>query len=448
MNKLFGTDGVRGVANELLTPELSFKLGYYSGKVIKDSSKENTVLIGRDTRYSGDMLKSALAAGFMTAGVDVIDLGIVPTPCVAYLLKTGNYLGGAVISASHNPYQDNGIKIFDGQGLKLNDQEEDQIEALIFENKKDEPLIGDELGREIHNIDLVSEYTDYLKSIIDKDLNGLKVAIDVGNGALYEMGENVLRDLGAEVFAVNTSPDGTNINKNCGSTNPDIVSKLVLETGADVGLSFDGDADRLIATDEKGEIINGDHLMAIFARDMASRDALKNSTIVGTSMTNMGLDTYLKTLGLEIVKTAVGDRYVLEEMLTNDYSLGGEQSGHIIFLDYNTTGDGLATALHLLNILNKDIMTASELNGLVEDFPQVLLNAKVDNSKKYSYMEDEEIVEKIKLIEEAFQDTGRVVIRPSGTEPLVRVMIEGQDKNKIDDSARELKDLIEKKLGR
>lgn len=448
MNKLFGTDGVRGVANELLTPELSFKLGYYSGKVIKDSSKENTVLIGRDTRYSGDMLKSALAAGFMTAGVDVIDLGIVPTPCVAYLLKTGNYLGGAVISASHNPYQDNGIKIFDGQGLKLNDEEEDQIEALIFENKKDEPLIGDELGREIHNIDLVSEYTDYLKSIIDKDLNGLKVAIDVGNGALYEMGENVLRDLGAEVFAVNTSPDGTNINKNCGSTNPDIVSKLVLETGADVGLSFDGDADRLIATDEKGEIINGDHLMAIFARYMASRDALKNSTIVGTSMTNMGLDTYLKTLGLEIVKTAVGDRYVLEEMLTKDYSLGGEQSGHIIFLDYNTTGDGLATALHLLNILNKDIMTASELNGLVEDFPQVLLNAKVDNSKKYSYMEDEEIVEKINLIEEAFQDTGRVVIRPSGTEPLVRVMIEGQDKNKIDDSARELKDLIEKKLGR
>lgn len=444
MSRLFGTDGVRGIANEELTPELAYKLGLYSGQIFK-MRNDKGVLIGRDTRRSGDMLKYALGAGFMAAGLDVFDLGVVSTPAVAYLVKEYQYSGGAVISASHNPFEYNGIKIFDEMGFKLTDEEEDEIERMIKEDREVTLETRENLGIVRDGKNLVRHYEEYLINL-GKDLKGLKIALDCGNGAVSEMAPRIFEEMGVEVVSIHTNPDGKNINLDCGSTKPELVSKLVLESKADLGFSFDGDADRIIAADEKGNFIDGDHMLAIFAKSMKRKDNLKNDTVVGTVMTNMGLDVYLESIGAKVIKAPVGDRYVLEEMLKDGHSVGGEQSGHIIFLDYNTTGDGVATGIHLANAIRELGKLPSELNDLMKNYPQVLINANVENSKKYKYLENERVKTEIEKIETEFGKTGRVVIRPSGTEPLVRVMIEGENQEEITRVATELANIIEEEL--
>lgn len=447
MSKLFGTDGIRGIANIELTPELAFKVGR-AGAYILSKGRQGKVLVGKDTRASGDMLEAALIAGITSIGLDVVSLGIIPTPAVAYLTRKHEALAGVVISASHNPGEYNGIKFFNHEGLKLSDDVEEEIENVIA-NIDDLELrpIGTAVGRHYMDENGAREYKDYLKSTIKIDLTGLKIAMDCGNGALYKIGPELIRELNGEVIVVNNNPDGMNINANCGSTNPEIIQKLVIDEKADIGISFDGDADRIIAVDNKGVLLDGDHILAICGTHLKQMGKLRKNVVVGTSMTNMGLDIYLRENGMDIVKTDVGDRYILEEMLKSDYVLGGEQSGHIIFLDYNTTGDGLATGLHLLEVMLATKKSMSELNNLMTNYPQILLNAKVDSSLKYKYMENEEIRVEIQRIEDFFHGEGRVVIRPSGTEPLVRVMIEGKDQDEIGRIAKELVHFIESRIG-
>ena len=447
MGKLFGTDGVRGVANLELTPELAFEIGRAGAYVISEGRK-GKVIVGKDTRASGDMLEAALTAGICSMGLDVESLGVLPTPAVAFLTREYGAVAGVVISASHNPGEYNGIKFFNGDGLKLPDAVEDKIEDIIL-NKREMPAppIKDLIGRVYINETASEDYKQFLKEVIRVELDGIKVAMDCGHGALYRIGPAIINELGGEVYSINTEPNGMNINHDCGSTKPALVQRLVLEKGADLGVAFDGDADRIIAVDEKGEIIDGDHILAICGSYLKEKGELKRDTIVGTVMTNMGLDEYLKREGMGIVKTAVGDRYILEEMLKEGYNLGGEQSGHIIFLEHNTTGDGLATALHLLQVMRETGKKASELNALMSNYPQVLLNAMVDNAYKTKYMEIPEIKEEIMRIEELFKGEGRVLIRPSGTEPLVRVMIEGKDQEMITDVARDLVQFIESRIG-
>lgn len=447
MGKLFGTDGVRGIANEELTAELAYEIGR-AGAYILTKGNKGSIVLGRDTRASGDMLEAALIAGITSIGLNVISLGVIPTPAVAYLTRKYKALAGIVISASHNPGEYNGIKFFNNKGLKLSDSVEEEIEAIIL-NKKEIDLrpTGKDLGRVFIEQNGDRDYKEFLKSVVDLDLTGIKVAMDCGHGALSKIGPEMIRELNGEVIVVNTSPDGMNINDNCGSTNPDIIKDLVLANKADIGFSFDGDADRIIAVDNKGKIIDGDHILAICGTYLHDTNKLKNNTVVGTSMTNMGLDIYLKEKGINIVKTDVGDRYILEEMVKNDYVLGGEQSGHIIFLDHNTTGDGLATALHLLEVMNHSKKDISELNSLMKKYPQVLVNARVNNNKKYKYLDDLDIKMRIEEIEKKFHGNGRVVIRTSGTEPLVRVMIEGENQEEIYKIASDLAEFIEERLG-
>jgi phosphoglucosamine mutase len=447
MSKLFGTDGVRGIANKDLTPEFAYKIGRAGAYILTEES-QGKILIGKDTRASGDMLEAALTAGFCSMGLDVISLGVIPTPAVAYLTRKYRALAGVVISASHNPGEYNGIKFFNYEGLKLPDEVEDKIEDIILNDKEiDIRPIKDKIGRVYIEDNGARDYKEFLKSSISMDLSGLTIAMDLGHGALYKIGPEIIKELGANVIAINTSPNGININDKCGSTNPSIIQQLVLDTKADIGLSFDGDADRIIAIDEKGRIVDGDHILAICGTDLKNKGKLKNNTVVGTVMTNMGLDVYLKENDMNIVKTTVGDRYILEEMLKSGYSLGGEQSGHIIFLDYNTTGDGLATGLHLLEVLKQSNKSLSELNDVMKNYPQVLINAKVDNELKYKYMDNSEIKAEIEKIEMRFKGDGRVVIRPSGTEPLVRVMIEGKDQEEITNIAQNLANFIEERIG-
>lgn len=447
MARLFGTDGIRGIANEELTPELAYKVGR-AGAYILSKGEKGKILVGKDTRISGDMLESALMAGITSMGIDAVSVGIIPTPAVAYLTRKYNALAGVVISASHNPGEYNGIKFFNNKGLKLPDQVEDEIESIILDDKQlDIRPIGSNIGRVYREKKAGEDYKGFLKATIDIDLTGIKIAMDCGHGALYKIAPEIIRELNGEVIVINDNPSGMNINDNCGSTNPDMIKKLVIDTGADMGISFDGDGDRIIAVDNNGELVNGDHILAICATYLKERDRLPKNTVVGTVMTNMGLDIYLKENGMDIVKTTVGDRYVLEEMLDSGYVIGGEQSGHIIFLDYNTTGDGLATGLHLLEVMKSSGKTMAELNTLMKDYPQVLINAKVRNDMKYRYLENEEIKLEIDRVEKMFHGQGRVVIRPSGTEPLVRVMIEGKDQEEIANIARDLARFIEDRIG-
>ncbi len=447
MGKLFGTDGVRGIANTDLTPELAFNIGRAAGLVLSNKEK-GLVLVGKDTRISGDMLEAALSAGLTSMGLDVMQVGVIPTPAVAYLTRKYKAIAGVVISASHNPYEYNGIKIFNKDGLKLPDLIEEEIENLVKTDKENfNRPIKDKIGRVYINEEGSRNYIDFLKSIIKTDLSGMKVAMDCGNGALSEIGPLILEEMGLNVSSINTKPDGMNINKACGSTNPDLVMDLTIKVGADLGIAFDGDADRIIAVDEKGEIINGDHILAICSMNLKKKGKLKKDKVVGTVMTNMGLDVFLKENGLGIIKTDVGDRYILEKMLEEGYNLGGEQSGHIIFLDYNTTGDGLLTGLKLLEIIKESNSKASELKDTMTDYPQVLVNARVENKYKNKYLDFDQIREEIVKIEEMFHGEGRVLIRPSGTEPLVRVMIEGKDQDLINKKAQELASLIESKIG-
>jgi len=448
MARMFGTDGVRGVANKDLNCYLAFKLGQVGAYVLSKGKKKPKILIGRDTRLSGDMLEAALVAGICSAGGEALVAGVIPTPAVAYLTRHYGLDAGVVISASHNPMEYNGIKFFDGNGYKLPDEMEDEIEAIIKGKKQaDIPApIGDEVGRKVLVPNAAQDYVNFLKGTIDVDLSGLKLALDCANGAAYKVAPMVFSQLGAEVKVINDNPNGVNINCNCGSTHPEALQRFVIETGADVGLAFDGDADRLIAVDEKGEIVDGDQTMVICALDMKERGTLKRNTVVATVMSNIGFDIALEKAGCNFVKTKVGDRYVLEEMLKSGYNIGGEQSGHIIFLDHSTTGDGILTALQLLSAVRRKNRRLSEMASVMQRFPQVLVNAKVSPDKKNSYMDDPVIVEEIARIEARFKGAGRVLIRPSGTEPLVRVMIEGADQKEIEDSARRLAGLIEERL--
>jgi phosphoglucosamine mutase len=447
MGKLFGTDGVRGVANIELTCEIAYKLGRIGAYILTNGKKKAKIVVGKDTRISGDMLEAALISGILSAGSDALIVGVVPTPAVAYLTRKYGADAGVVISASHNPVEYNGIKFFNKDGFKLPDEVEDKIEEYILNGKDIEALPkGNEVGRKIEVEDAVKDYAEFLKSTIDVDLTGMKIAMDCGNGASYMAAPAILKELGAEVKVLNHNPNGLNINYKCGSTYPEVIKNFVIENSADIGLSFDGDADRLIAVDEKGNIVDGDKIMAICGSYLMQEGKLKDNTIVATVMSNIGLEKALKEFNCNIVKTKVGDRYVLEKMKEKGYILGGEQSGHIIFLEHNTTGDGLLSALQLLSVVKKKNKPLSELASIMKVYPQVLKNAKVSNDKKKKYMEDEVIASRIKEIEEKMHGEGRILIRPSGTEPLVRVMLEGTDIKVLEKYAIELVELIEERL--
>lgn len=449
MGRLFGTDGVRGVANKELDAILAYKLGQ-AGAYVLTSETHHTprILVGMDTRLSGDMLESALVAGICSVGAQAVCLGVLPTPAIAYLTRYYKADAGVVISASHNPFEFNGIKFFDSNGYKLPDRIEDRIEAVILDGAEKIPMpTGGEVGSKDVIETAMDDYVSFIKSTIDGDLKGLKIAIDCANGASYEVAPYTLFDLGAEVSVINSDPDGVNINANCGSTHIEGLKKFVLESKADIGLAFDGDADRVLAVDEKGQFIDGDQIMSIIGLGLKSKGQLSGDTIVATVMSNMGFDIMAKREGIKVCKTKVGDRYVLEEMLKNGYSLGGEQSGHIIFIEHNTTGDGLLTGVQLAKALKDSGKKLSELASVMQVLPQVLKNAKVSNQKKHGYMEDEVIASQCKQLEDEFNGEGRVLIRPSGTEPLVRVMIEGKDQEYITKRAEELAAIIEKRLG-
>lgn len=446
MARMFGTDGVRGVANRELTPELAMKLGMAGAYVLaKGSTHRPRILVGCDTRISGDMLANALMAGICSVGADAVFLGILPTPAVAYLTRTGNADAGVVISASHNPVEFNGIKFFDGNGYKLPDSVEDEIESLIQNNCETvEFPTGEAVGRVTYDMEAYKGYVEYAVKSSGLDLTGMKVVIDCAEGASYRTSFETLTQLNASLTAIHNNPDGTNINKGCGSTHLEDLMEAVRANGADVGLAFDGDADRLLAVDENGDEVNGDEIMAVIGNYMKDNGTLKKDTIVATVMSNLGMFIMGEEKGINIEKTKVGDRYVLERMREMGANLGGEQSGHIIFLDENTTGDGLLSALHLLKVLKDTGKPLSELRKVMEVLPQALVNAKVPADKKNSYMEYKEVADAIASVEKECNGAGRVLIRPSGTEPLVRVMIEGKDQELIERRARELAELIER----
>lgn len=444
MSRMFGTDGVRGVAGAELTIELATKLGQAGAYVLtKEQEHQPTLIVGCDTRISGGMLANALMAGICSVGANAIYVGVMPTPAIAYLTRKHKVDAGVVISASHNPMEFNGIKFFNGEGYKLSDALEDEIEELIRNNMKDVVLpIGSGVGRIDYRFDLRDEYVEFMKKCVPVDLKGMKIVIDCAEGASYYTSVKTLKDLGADLVAIHTKPDGTNINANCGSTHMEELQARVVYEKADVGLAFDGDADRMLAVDEKGNLVDGDQLMAICGCHMKKKGILKKNTIVVTVMTNLGFSLMGEREGIHVEKTKVGDRYVLENMLENGYNIGGEQSGHIIFLDDNTTGDGLLSGLHLLQVMKETGRKLSELAEVMEILPQALVNAKVPNHKKEKFMEYTEIAEAIKALEDKFNGEGRVLIRPSGTEPLVRVMIEGKNQSEIEEEAQKLAELI------
>lgn len=445
MGRLFGTDGVRGIANEELTPLLAMQLGQAGAYVLtKEKEHKPTIMVGCDTRISGDMLANALMAGACSVGANCVYVGILPTPAVAYLTQKYKVDAGVVISASHNPVEFNGIKFFDGNGYKLPDELEDEIEHLIRNNMPGIKFpTGPAVGKIKYRTDAREEYINHAIQSVPVNLEGMKIVVDCAEGAAFYTSVEALKELGASVVAIHNNPDGININSNCGSTHMAELQARVVYEKASVGLAFDGDADRLLAVDENGEIVNGDQIMAIVGNHMKAGGKLKKDTIVATVMSNLGFFLMGKENGLTIEQTKVGDRYVLERMKEIGASLGGEQSGHIIFLDENTTGDGLLSALHLLQVMKETGKSLSELAGIMEVLPQALINAKVANHKKEKYMEYPVIAEAIRKLEEKFAGEGRVLIRPSGTEPLVRVMIEGKDQQVIHQEAEKLAGLIQ-----
>lgn len=444
MARMFGTDGVRGVAGTELTIELATKLGQAGAYVLtKEQEHRATIIVGCDTRISGGMLASALMAGICSVGANAIFVGVMPTPAIAYLTRKHKVDAGVVISASHNPMEFNGIKFFNGEGYKLSDALEDEIEDLIRNNMKDILLpIGPGVGKIDYRFDLRDEYVEFMKKCVPVNLEGKKIVVDCAEGASYYTSVKTLKDLGAELIAIHTNPDGTNINANCGSTHMDELKARVVYEKADLGIAFDGDADRMLAVDENGELVDGDQIMAVCGTHMKKQGKLKKDTIVVTVMTNLGFTLMGEREGICVEKTKVGDRYVLENMRENGYNIGGEQSGHVIFLDDNTTGDGLLSALHLLEVMVDSGKPLSELASVMEVLPQALVNAKVPNHKKESFMEYQEIADAIANVEQKFNGEGRVLIRPSGTEPLVRVMIEGKNQEAIEEEAKKLAELI------
>lgn len=432
MSRLFGTDGVRGLVNEFLTPELAYHLGRAAASYFGQSVDRPTFLIGRDTRISGGMLENALASGICAVGGDVIILGEAPTPAIAYLVRQKGCTAGVVISASHNPYPDNGIKFFDGNGFKLPDAVEDEIEKLCIASADDclpRPTKGD-IGQIFYHQDWVEEYVNFVVSTSDM-LTGLKVVYDGAHGAASYVGPKILRQLGAEVVAINVTPTGTNINDNAGSTHLEGLQEAVLREGAQVGIANDGDADRCLMVDEKGQVLDGDQIMLLCGLHLKEQGKLKENMIVGTVMSNIGFHKAAKELGMQTCSTAVGDRYVLEKMLAEGYSIGGEQSGHVIFLDYNSTGDGLLTAVQTLSIMKEKGKSLSELAGLMTKYPQLLVNVHV--LTKAGWETNTAIQDVIREAEEELGANGRILVRPSGTEPLIRVMAEGPEQEQLDE---------------
>ncbi len=445
MARLFGTDGVRGVANEELTPLLAMQLGQAGAMVLtKENEHRPTIMVGCDTRISGDMLANALMAGICSVGANAVYVGVIPTPAVAYLTRKYKVEAGVVISASHNPVEFNGIKFFDGNGYKLPDSLEDEIEAMIRGGLKGvEFPTGSMVGKIKYRTDAREEYINHAIQSVPVDLSAMKIVVDCAEGASWYTSVEALRELGANVVPIHNMPDGTNINANCGSTHMEELQARVVYEKADVGLAFDGDADRLLAVDENGEIVDGDQIMSIVGVHMRDQGKLKKDTIVATVMSNLGFFKMGEREHLNLEQTKVGDRYVLERMREIGASLGGEQSGHIIFLDENTTGDGLLSALHLLQVMADTGKPLSQLSQVMTVMPQALINARVPNHKKDRYMEYPEIAQAIEALDRKFAGEGRVLIRPSGTEPKVRVMIEGKDQEMIENEARKLAELIQ-----
>ncbi len=449
MRKLFGTDGVRGVANIYpMTAEIAMQLGRAIAYVFKKEPRRHKIVIGKDTRLSGYMLENAMVAGICSMGVDVMLVGPLPTPGIAFITSSMRADAGVVISASHNPYQDNGIKFFSRDGFKLPDDLEREVESFIFTNHtpSHRPTASD-IGKAYRIDDAIGRYVVFAKNTFPKELtlDGLKIAVDCANGAAYKVAPEVFYELGAEVFSIGVNPDGENINDKCGSLYPDVVVKLVKEKKADIGIALDGDGDRVILTDEKGRVLDGDYLMAILATRMLKQDALKNKTLVTTIMSNMGLEEAVKKAGGRIIRTKVGDRYVTEEMLKGGYNLGGEQSGHIIFMDHTTTGDGIISALQTLSVMVKENKRLSELAAVMRTFPQILINVKIKGKKDLSTIPH--IAKRIKEIENKLDGNGRLSVRYSGTELLARVMVEGKNEGEIKKMARYIADAIEKELG-
>ena len=449
MGRIFGTDGVRGIVNRDLSCELAFGIGVAGAYALTDGDRgrRERILIGRDTRISCDMLEGALVAGICSLGAQAVCVGVLPTPALAYLTHHLDADAGVMISASHNPVEYNGIKWVDKNGFKLPDEMEERIEEIILGGIENLPRpMGTGVGRIVHRENSIDDYIDFLVATTDVRLDGYKIVLDCANGAAYEAAPRVFRRLGAEVIVYGNKPDGTNINENCGSTHPQNLQGWVVENGADIGFAFDGDADRLIAVDAKGNLVDGDRVMAICALDMKRRGVLKHDTLVTTVMSNIGLELAMRDAGIRLVKTSVGDRYVLEYMRKSGCVLGGEQSGHIIFLDHGTTGDGILTALQLLSTIVRSGRTLQELSAVMTVFPQVLVNARVDDTRKKGYEEDPEIALRIDCINKKYHGRGRVLIRPSGTEPLVRVMIEGEDEKDALEEALALAAFIEERL--
>ena len=453
MRKYFGTDGIRRIANTDLTPELVYKVAKAGAYVLsKHTNHAPTILIGRDTRLSGTLIESAMTAGFLSYGANVKLLGVIPTPAVAYLTKKLKADASVVISASHNTFEFNGIKFFSNKGMKIPDRLEEEIEEVMESGKLEELTAKNEkIGVSEIREDLIDEYVYFFRKNFDEDIENnnredFKVLIDTANGATYKVVEKVFTNLGIKYKIINNKPDGININKNCGSTHLEMLQEEVVKGKFNLGIAYDGDGDRCLAVDENGNIIDGDKILAVISNYMKKNGTLNKNALVATVMSNLGLNKYAEKNNIKFIQTNVGDRYVLEQMLKDGYNIGGEQSGHVILLDYNPTGDGILTSLMLIKIILEENKTASEVCNIVKIFPQVLVNAKVDSNKKDMYKNDTEIIQKIESIEKEFSGNWRTLIRPSGTEPLIRVMIEGEDINEITKRAKELAKLIEEKL--
>ena len=448
MGRLFGTDGARGVANTELTCELAMNIGRAAAMVLtSEETLHPTFLIGKDTRISGDMLEGALIAGLCSVGANVKILGVVPTPAVAYLVSKYKADAGIMISASHNPYEFNGIKLFNDEGFKLPDELEDQIESIVLDNAIPYKVCqGSELGSVEYLSGAADEYIEHVISTVSYDLSGMRIALDCSNGSASRTAKKLFEKLGAECHMLFDEPDGININENCGSTHTETLMKYVRDNNLDAGLAFDGDADRCLAVDDHGELVDGDYIIAIIAADFKSRGLLKNNAVVGTVMTNMGFQKFCEANGMKFVATKVGDRYVLEAMRLEDYNIGGEQSGHVICLDYSTTGDGQLTGAQLLSLLNRRKAKLSSIATLMERFPQILINVKVANENKNKFYTDKDIKEEIKRVEAILEGRGRILVRLSGTEPIIRVMLEGEDYAEISRLANETAAVIKERL--
>lgn len=450
MRKYFGTDGIRGEANRELTVDIALRLGYALGYYLKRENpdkKKIKVIMGCDTRISGYMLRSAMLAGLTSMGVYVDFVGVISTPAVAYLTKAKKADAGIMISASHNPAKDNGLKVFAGNGYKLPDEVELEIERLMDDPTiLANPIAGDKVGKFKYAEDEYYSYRDHLLASVNGDFSGMKIVVDTANGSAYRIAKDVFLALGAEVVLINDAPNGTNINVRCGSTHPEILTKVVVGYEADLGLAYDGDADRLIAVDRHGNIIDGDKIIATLAMGMKRKEELKENKVVTTVMSNMGFENYLKENGIELLRANVGDRYVLEKMIEHNVAIGGEQSGHIILLQYATTGDGVLTSLKLVEALRDEKKYLDEMVGDIKDWPQKLVNVVVDNNKKNIWNKNKNITDFIAQKEKEMEGLGRVLVRTSGTEPLVRVMVEGKEMNMVEKVVNEIAEVVKKEL--